>query len=84
MTTHNVEIRVEGTRGKVLIDGHDIARGVVGLTFEAGIDGPPRLRLELNLINVTTIDSTQAEVLLGDGVADALTALGWAAPRDDG
>ncbi|MER6531169.1 hypothetical protein [Streptomyces sp. NPDC001508] len=84
MTQHQVEIRTEGTRGQVLIDGRDIARSVTGLTFKAGIDGPPQLIIDLQLIDVTTVDSTETQVLLGDGVADTLKALGWTAPEDDG
>lgn len=84
MTRHHVEIRTEGTRGQVLIDGHDIARAVTGLTFTAGIDQQlPTLRLDLRLIDVTELGSTEAEVLLGAGVEDALKRLGWTPPEED-
>ena len=83
MTTHHVEIRTEGTRGQVLIDGHDIARGVVGLTFKAGIDqATPTLTPDLNLIDVTTISGIDTPVLLGTGVAAALELLGWTPPKE--
>ncbi|MGW0626440.1 hypothetical protein [Streptomyces sp. NPDC002758] len=83
MSKHRVEIRTEGTRGQVLIDGHDIARGVTGLTFTAGIDQLcPTLHLDLQLIDVTELGSIEAEVLLGAGVAETLTKLGWTPPEE--
>jgi hypothetical protein len=33
MTRHHVEIKTEGTRGQVLIDGHDIAKAVTNLSL---------------------------------------------------
>lgn len=85
MTRHHVEIRTDGTRGQVLIDGHDIARAVTGLTFTAGIDQPcPTLCLDLQLIDVTEVGSPETEVLLGDGVAETLKALGWTPPEENG
>ena len=84
MSRHQVEISTEGTRGQVLIDGHDIAHGVSGLTFTAGIDqAVPTLCLDLVLIDVTKLRSTEAEVLLGYGVADTLVRLGWTPPETD-
>ena len=82
MTKHHVEISVGGTQGQVLIDGHDIARGVTGLVFRAGIDGPPTLTLDLQLVDVTPLSSPDTEVLLGNGVAEALKVLGWTPPED--
>jgi hypothetical protein len=82
MTRHHVVIRTEDRRGQVLIDGHDIAKGVTGLTFTAGIDGPPQLTLDLQLIDVTDIDSIDADVVLGNGVAAALKLLGWTPPEE--
>ena len=83
MTRHHVEIRTEGTRGQVLIDGHDIAKGVTGLTFTAGIDQQcPTLTLDLVLIDVTELGSTETDVLLGAGVAETLIKLGWTPPEE--
>jgi hypothetical protein len=83
MTRHHVEIRTEGTRGQVLIDGHDIAHAVTGLTFTAGVDqATPTLRLDLQLIDITELGSTETEVLLGHGVAETLQRLGWTPPKD--
>ncbi|MFJ1653688.1 hypothetical protein ACIOC2_20320 [Streptomyces sp. NPDC088337] len=81
MTRHRVEVRTEGTRGQVLIDGQDIARSVTALTFTAGVDGMPRLTLDLQLIDVTELGSTETEVLLGEGVAETLKLLGWTPPE---
>lgn len=84
MTRHHVEIRTEGHRGQVLIDGHDIARAVTNLTFKAGIDqAAPTLTLDLQLIDVTELGSTETQVLLGNGMAEALELLGWTPPKDD-
>ncbi|MFJ2162376.1 hypothetical protein [Streptomyces sp. NPDC087856] len=83
MTKHHVEISVDGTQGQVLIDGHDIARGVTGLVFRAGIDGAPTLTLDLQLVDVTPLSSPDTEVLLGSGVAEALKVLGWTPPEDN-
>ncbi|MFH9977933.1 hypothetical protein ACH4ND_01470 [Streptomyces sp. NPDC017179] len=84
MTRHRVEVRTDGRHGQVLIDGHDIARSVVGLTFTAGVREVPTLRLDLRLIDVTQLGSTEMEVLLGEGVAETLELLGWTAPATDG
>ncbi|MFJ8027443.1 hypothetical protein [Streptomyces sp. NPDC096311] len=83
MARHHVEIRTEGTRGQVLIDGHDIAKAVTNLSFTAGIDQQcPTLRLDLQLIDVTELGSVEADVVLGNGVAEALQVLGWTPPKD--
>lgn len=83
MTRHHVEIKTEGKRGQVLIDGHDIAKAVTNLSFTAGIDQQcPTLTLDLNLIDVTELGSVEADVLLGNGVADALQRLGWTPPEE--
>lgn len=82
MTRHNVEIRTEGTRGQVLIDGHDIANAVMGLSFSVDVDHFPTLSLDLRLVDVTEIGSAETQVLLGSGVAEALKVLGWTPPED--
>lgn len=83
MTRHHVEISTDGVRGKVLIDGHDIAKAVTSLSFDASVDHFPTLRLDLRLIDITELASTETQVLLGDGVAEALKALGWTPPEAD-
>ena len=84
MTRHHVEIRTNGTRGQVLIDEHDISRAVTGLTFTATSDGQvPQLRLDLQLIDVTELGSTEAQVLLGADVEETLKRLGWTPPEED-
>lgn len=81
MSKHHVEIRTEGARGQVLIDGHDVTRSLMGLTFTSGVGEFPQLRLDLRLIDVTELGSTETQVLLADGVAEALTVLGWTPPE---
>ncbi|MGW5126693.1 hypothetical protein ACWEQ7_22085 [Streptomyces sp. NPDC004069] len=80
MTRHRVEVRTDGTNGQVLINGHDIARSVTGLTLTASPGEAPKLRLDLLLIDVTELGSAETEVLLGEGVAETLTLLGWTPP----
>jgi hypothetical protein len=83
MARHHVVIRTEGTHGQVLIDGHDIAKAVTNLSFTAGIDQKcPTLRLDLQLIDITEIGSIEADVVLGNGVAEALQLLGWTPPEE--
>ncbi|MFE7954391.1 hypothetical protein [Streptomyces sp. NPDC057413] len=83
MTRHHVEIRTQGPRGQVLIDGHDIARAVTSLSFKAGVGELPTLRLDLRLIDVTELGSAETQVVLGEGVPEALQALGWTPPAAD-
>ncbi|NUS29803.1 MAG: hypothetical protein HOV92_37070 [Streptomyces sp.] len=76
-------IRTDGVHGQVLIDGHDIAKAVTGLSFEVSVDAFPTLRLDLRLIDVTELASAETQVLLGAGVEDALKRLGWTPPEAD-
>ncbi|MFB7288990.1 hypothetical protein [Actinacidiphila glaucinigra] len=80
----HVQIRTQGTHSQVLIDGHDIARAVTGLTFKASVDqSVATLQLDLQLVDVTEIGSVDTEVVLGEAVADTLIALGWTPPKED-
>ncbi|MGW1134571.1 hypothetical protein [Streptomyces griseoluteus] len=84
MSRHDVEISVEGSRGKVLIDGQDIAHCVTDLTFKAGVgQDVPTLTLDLRFIDVPCLGSRETEVLLGQGAEEALVRLGWTPPHAD-
>jgi hypothetical protein len=84
VTRHQVEIHTEGRTGRVLIDGHDIASTVTNLTFKAGIDQDvPTLHLDLQLIDAAGLGITEADVMLGNGVADTLKRLGWTPPETE-
>lgn len=83
MSRHHVEIRSDGPfKHQVLIDGQDIARSLAGLSLNIGVDEVPRLVLDLQLVDVSGFGSTEAEVLLGGGVAKTLIKLGWTPPEE--
>jgi hypothetical protein len=85
VSRHKVEIRSDGPLAhRVLIDGTDIARSLTGLTLHIGTAGEiPKLTLDVQLIDVTELGSVEAEVLLGQGVAETLKKLGWTPPEED-
>ncbi|MGW4505704.1 hypothetical protein ACWENO_13795 [Streptomyces sp. NPDC004436] len=80
MSIHQVEIHQTGPAYRVLVDGVDVARHLDSLTFEARAGLPPRLRLEIDVVDVTTLGSVETEVVLGGGAHEALVALGWTPP----
>ncbi|SFT31827.1 hypothetical protein [Streptomyces sp. ok210] len=83
MSRHQVEIGSDGLKHSLTIDGHDISRGATGLTLTMGCAGTlPQLEVDLQLIDVSTVGSIEAEVILGAGVQDVLVALGWTPPAD--
>ncbi|MFJ6293207.1 hypothetical protein ACIQJX_07585 [Streptomyces griseoviridis] len=84
MSSHHVEIRVDHNVGQILIDGHDIAKGVRSLTFEAGVaQAVPTLTLNLRLVDVTELGSAEARVILDEDTTEALRRLGWTPPRSE-
>ncbi|MDF6043241.1 hypothetical protein LRD69_14000 [Streptomyces sp. JH14] len=83
MSRHQVEIGSDGLKHSLKIDGHDISQGATGLTLTMGCAGTlPQLEVDLQLIDVSTVGSIEAEVILGAGVHDVLVALGWTPPAD--
>lgn len=83
MSRHQVEIGSSGLTHSLKIDGHDISCGATGLTLDMGVAGTlPRLQVDLQLIDVSTVSSIEAEVVLGAGAHEALVALGWTPPAD--
>lgn len=82
MSRHQVEIRSKGPGHSVLIDGTDIARSLTGLTLRMGVGAVPQLVLDVQLIDVTELGSVEADVLLGEGVAETLKKLGWTPPEE--
>lgn len=82
MSRHQVEIHQEGPeKYHVLIDGVDIAHGIVGLSLRMSVGEVPRVALDLDLIDVTQLGSVEAEVILRSGTHEALVALGWTPPE---
>ncbi|MFD4912841.1 hypothetical protein ACFWNR_06415 [Streptomyces virginiae] len=85
MSRHQVEIHPDSLdRCRVLVDGVDIARGLVGLHLRMGVGEIPQLDLDLKVIDVTRLGSVETEVALGAGVHEALVALGWTPPESAG
>lgn len=82
MSKHQVEIRSKGIGHSVLIDGTDIARSLTGLTLRMGVGAVPQMVLDVQLIDVTELGSVEADVLLGNGVAETLKKLGWTPPEE--
>ncbi|MFD6421047.1 hypothetical protein [Streptomyces sp. NPDC060198] len=81
MSTHQVEIGSKGFTHSLKIDGHDLSRGARGCTLTLGLAGTmPQLEVDLQLIDVSTVGSIEAEVTLGAGAREVLVALGWTPP----
>jgi hypothetical protein len=81
MSRRQVEIQQHGPCGyRVLVDGTDIARHLDSLTFSVQTGLPPTLRLEIGMVDVTTLGSVETEVVLAAGAHEALVALGWMPP----
>lgn len=85
MSRHQVEIKSDGPyHHQVLIDGANIAHTLAGLTIEMRSCEIPRLELDVQLVDVTQVGSVEADVVLGTGVAEVLTKLGWTPPEGHG
>ncbi|MFD5111450.1 hypothetical protein ACFWNG_03895 [Streptomyces sp. NPDC058391] len=83
MSRHHVEIGSNGLTHSLKIDGHDLSKDASGLTLTMGLAGTlPELQVDLRLIDVSTVESIEAEVILGAGTHEALVALGWAPPAN--
>ena len=66
MSRHHVEIGSEGLRHSLRVDGHDLSKGATGLTLSMGLAGTlPVLQVDLQLIDVSTVGSIEAEVVPG-------------------
>lgn len=81
---YDVDITMEGSRGRVVIDGNDISKGVRGFSVRGGVGEVTSLELDLNLIDVTRVSSTSTEILISDGASEALIAMGWKPPDLEG
>ncbi|MER5653446.1 hypothetical protein ABT076_10565 [Streptomyces sp. NPDC002131] len=83
MTRHHIEIKTEGLVGQLLIDGHDIARAVAGLTYSVRAGELPRLQVDLRQAPSSEIAGTEADVLLDSHAIEALKLLGWTPPEEE-
>lgn len=80
MPQHAFTFEQDGHVGRVSIDGHDISKAVRSLTFNGDAGMHPRVTLDLDIHDVTTVSSQNTELLIPDGTAEALIALGWTPP----
>jgi len=80
---HSFQLDQQGTRGRVLVDGIDISSAVRSVTLDGHAWEIPRVTLELEIHDITTISSSEAELLIPEATASALEALGWMPPTDE-
>lgn len=80
---HRVQITHDGPYGKIVVDGTDISDAVRAVTTEGSFGNVAKVTLDLDVIDVTTLDAKDTEVYIPEATAAALVALGWT-PPDDG
>ncbi|SEN85471.1 hypothetical protein [Nonomuraea pusilla] len=66
------------------VDGHDISRGVRSLTMSLDPGTPPRVDLEMALVEVQRMEFETSELYISESTREALITLGWTAPATDG
>jgi hypothetical protein len=77
-----VDIELDGSgRGRVVIGGQDISGALRGIVVRGGVGEAPRLELDLDVFDVTRLESAEMEILIPDDTRDALIALGWTPPQ---
>ncbi|MGW4663218.1 hypothetical protein [Streptosporangium sandarakinum] len=83
MTRHRITIApntpAPGTH-QVVVDGQDISDAVNSLTLRVEGGVLPVVDVELAMVEVTRIDSEDAELYIPLTTRDALIALGWTPP----
>lgn len=80
MSHVHIEVSPNGRDGKVVIDGHDIAKSVTGFNISAEVGHRTRLELDLNVRDVTTFESEHVRVLVDPTAAGYLERAGWTPP----
>lgn len=88
MTAHKITIKVDAVgHGTFEVDGVDLSSAIRGFTVQ--VQPQRRASVEIDLdareIEITGLADPYRtfHVVMADGVADALTALGWTPPADD-
>lgn len=80
--THRVQIEhTTPDHARVLVDGHDISHAVRAVTWESEVGHRPRLLLDLDVYDVTSLSSQDTEIRIPDDTRDALIKLGWTPPE---
>lgn len=71
-----------GGRSTIVVDGADISAGVQAyVLYDSVREGLPTLEITMPVVEATTL-AGEAEVILGQGAAETLTALGWVPPAE--
>lgn len=79
----NLSITNRGLAGtEVLIDGHDIANSLTGLTLSMGANQPTVATLDLLIPDVTELHDTETRIHVPLSTRAALIALGWTPPAE--
>lgn len=85
MSKHTLNIRKLDTYGhEVILDGADIANGIDGLTITMHAGQPTSVELSIPIIDVTEVQDAETRILVPDATRDALIALGWTPPTEEG
>lgn len=74
----DVQIKTEGKRGTVIIDGHDISTGVTYVGIAAPAGQMPTVTLHVAM--PTVFYEGKAEIEIPHAVEAALVRLGWTPP----
>ncbi|WFE41927.1 hypothetical protein [Micromonospora sp. WMMD998] len=78
-----VEITAQpGGRSTIVVDGADISAGVGAyVLYDSAREGTPTLEITVPVVEATTL-AGEAQVIISDGAAETLVALGWVPPTD--
>lgn len=82
--THSFQFEGKGNSARVTVDGVDVSGAVTAVTVHADAWEHPRVTLELSVHDVTQISSPETELLIPESTAEALVALGWTPPAEEG
>lgn len=80
MSNVHIEISPNGHDGKIIIDGHDIAPAVHGMNIQSEVGRQTRLKLDLRVHNITTLNAEHVQVLIAPTAAEYLERAGWTPP----
>lgn len=93
MSNVHIEVDGRGQDGRIIIDGHDIAKSTCGFTIRSEVGHVPQLELTLRSHGVTSFAAPHVQVLIDSTTAEYLERAGWTPPpgvasvldrRDDG
>ena len=79
-TDRRFTAELSGRSGTVIVGDADITKSVRGFRLDAAAGEPPRVTLDLTLVDVTKLDADRAEVILPVHTRELLIAAGWTPP----